>query len=311
MNQEGNANIQRDNIAPTVSIGMPVYNGEKYVREALDSLLAQTFTDFELIISDNASTDRTEPICREYAAQDARIRFVRQKRNEGAIANFNFVLDQAVGRYFMWAAADDVWDRRWIEVLLDDHAPDVAIAFGHVVNVDAESKVTRVVPYRPYTVGKTVRLLQYFFRQETDGKANLIYGIYRTAELKRRRFRVYGRCGICPSSSDMVFVFDHAQDGRLSTNASVVLGKRLIIDGARPAGSLAKRLRHLLLFDLIPHFFQYAAVARNPLLKILLVSFMPIKYVKTFLVEWFRLATRIMAVSAKKMKHTSAVRERV
>jgi len=72
---------------------MPVYNGEKYIREALDSLLAQTFTDFELIISDNASTDGTQVICEEYAARDPRIRYVRQRENRGAVANFRFVLD--------------------------------------------------------------------------------------------------------------------------------------------------------------------------------------------------------------------------
>ncbi len=102
--------------APRVSIGMPVYNGGLFIREALDSLLAQTFTDFELIISDNASTDGTESICREYADKDARIRYVRQAQNLGAAANFKFVLDESVGEYFMWAAADDVWLPTFVRV---------------------------------------------------------------------------------------------------------------------------------------------------------------------------------------------------
>ena len=101
-----------------ISIGMPVYNGAKFIREALNSLLGQTFTDFELIISDNASTDETETICREYAAKDVRIKYVRQVENLGAVANFKYVLDFATGEYFMWAAADDVWDQKWIEKLL-------------------------------------------------------------------------------------------------------------------------------------------------------------------------------------------------
>ena len=78
--------MTKSEIVPLVSIGMPVYNGEKYIREALDSLLAQTFTDFELIISDNASTDATEIICREYAAHYPQIRYVRQRVNRGAPA---------------------------------------------------------------------------------------------------------------------------------------------------------------------------------------------------------------------------------
>ena len=104
---------------PQVSIGMPVYNGEPFISEALDSLLDQTFTDFELIISDNASTDSTEAICRQYAAKDSRIRYVRQAENLGAPANFQFVLDQAVGKYFMWAAADDLQTPNYIEFHLN------------------------------------------------------------------------------------------------------------------------------------------------------------------------------------------------
>lgn len=101
---------------PQVSIGMPVYNGEPFIREALDSLLAQTFTDFELIISDNASMDCTEAICREYAGKDKRIRYVRQEENRGAMTNFQFVLDEAVGEYFMWAAADDHRTADFLEI---------------------------------------------------------------------------------------------------------------------------------------------------------------------------------------------------
>jgi glycosyltransferase involved in cell wall biosynthesis len=100
---------------PKVSIGMPVYNGEPFIREALDSLFAQTFINFELIISDNASTDRTEEICREYAERDTRIRYIRQMENIGASANFQFVLGQANGKYFMWAAADDIRSASFLE----------------------------------------------------------------------------------------------------------------------------------------------------------------------------------------------------
>ena len=78
---------------PKVSIGLPVYNGGEFIRAAIESILAQTFPDFELNISDNASTDETEAICRDYAAQDQRIRYVRQSTNLGAGANFKFVFE--------------------------------------------------------------------------------------------------------------------------------------------------------------------------------------------------------------------------
>lgn len=106
----------RSGCAPAVSIGMPVFNGERSLRAALDSLLEQSFTDFEVIISDNASTDQTESICRDYAARDNRIRYVRQPTNIGVAANFKFVLDEAQGEYFMWAACDDTRSPDFVEV---------------------------------------------------------------------------------------------------------------------------------------------------------------------------------------------------
>lgn len=90
-----------------ITIGMPVYNGERTLAAALEALLAQTHPAFRLVISDNASTDATARICADFAARDARITSVRQPCNIGAEANFQFVLDQADGEYFMWAAADD------------------------------------------------------------------------------------------------------------------------------------------------------------------------------------------------------------
>lgn len=87
---------------------MPVYNGEAVLKRAIDSMLAQTFSNFELIISDNNSTDKTADICQGYALKDKRIRYIRQPVNIGAAANFKFVFEQAKAGYYMWAAADDV-----------------------------------------------------------------------------------------------------------------------------------------------------------------------------------------------------------
>jgi glycosyltransferase involved in cell wall biosynthesis len=94
--------------SPVVSIGVPVYNGERFVRFALDSIVQQDYTDFELIISDNASTDSTGEICRSYAAQDSRIRYLRADVNQGATRNFRKVVEEARGKYFKWAYHDDV-----------------------------------------------------------------------------------------------------------------------------------------------------------------------------------------------------------
>ena len=104
-----------NNIRPKVALGMPVYNGEKFLRIRLDSLLTQTFTDFELIISDNASTDSTSLICEEFTKKDRRIRYIRQKKNMGVTWNFNFVLREAKSDYFAWVASDDIISRDFIE----------------------------------------------------------------------------------------------------------------------------------------------------------------------------------------------------
>ena len=109
---------------PKVTIGLPVYNGENYLREALDSLLWQTFRDFELIISDNASTDATREIILEYQHRDSRIRYVQQKSNVGASKNFLLVLAMAETELFMWASHDDIWAPNWLEVLISNLTPD-------------------------------------------------------------------------------------------------------------------------------------------------------------------------------------------
>lgn len=93
---------------PTVSIVIPVFNGENYLRDAIASILLQSYRDFELIISDNASTDATESICQEFCLKDSRIRYIRQSENIGAARNFNILVAEARGRYFKWMAHDDV-----------------------------------------------------------------------------------------------------------------------------------------------------------------------------------------------------------
>jgi glycosyltransferase involved in cell wall biosynthesis len=94
--------------APTLSVGLPVYNGERFLEDALESILSQTYEDFELVISDNASTDRTGDICREYASKEPRIRYLRLENNIGAAGNFNRVIDLSFGSHFRWASHDDL-----------------------------------------------------------------------------------------------------------------------------------------------------------------------------------------------------------
>jgi glycosyltransferase involved in cell wall biosynthesis len=123
---------------PRLSVGLPVYNGENFLAEALDSLLGQTFEDFELIISDNASTDRTEEICRAYASRDRRIRYTRNRENMGAAWNYNHLFHLASGEYFKWAAHDDVLHSDFLlkTVAALDRNPSVVLAYARVITID-------------------------------------------------------------------------------------------------------------------------------------------------------------------------------
>lgn len=127
---------------PRVSIGMPVFNGEEFIAEAIESLLNQSFTDFELLIADNASTDRTPEICQEFAARDSRIRWMPSPVNRGAAWNFNRLFFESTGEYFKWSAADDICAPTLLQKCVDvlDNDPDVVLCHCHTSKIDAKSE---------------------------------------------------------------------------------------------------------------------------------------------------------------------------
>lgn len=129
--------------SPRLTIGLVVYNGERYLRAALDSLLAQTHADYELLISDNGSTDTTEEIARDAASRDARIRYIRHPRNRGLAWNLNYVVREARGTYFMWAGHDDLHARNFIEECLAvlEARSDVVYAYGRTLLIDEHDRV--------------------------------------------------------------------------------------------------------------------------------------------------------------------------
>jgi len=137
------------NSGPRLSVGLPVYNGERYLAEAIDSLLGQTFEDFELIISDNASTDATADICHRYAKQDSRVRYFCQPRNIGLSPNHNFVVTKSRGEFFKWAAADDLYGRDLLQRCVDalGKYPDVVLAHSWTAAVDGAGNVTQAYEY--------------------------------------------------------------------------------------------------------------------------------------------------------------------
>lgn len=174
-------------VGPRVTVGLPVYNGERYLEEALASLLAQTYTDFEIVISDNASTDRTEEICRSFAASDPRVRYTRADTNRGGTWNFNRVVELSTGRYFRWAAHDDVvaptYLERCVGVLDDD--PRVALAHTKVELIDAAGESLGV--YEGPVARREDRRAWVRFHDAAlwSGRNHLIFGVLRRELLDR------------------------------------------------------------------------------------------------------------------------------
>lgn len=130
---------------PLLSIGLPVYNGARFLAEAIESLLAQDVADLELIISDNGSTDCTEQICRDAVQRDPRVRYYRSPTNRGAAWNYNTTFGLARGTYFRWAAHDDLCDRRHASACIDvlERRRDVSLAFTDVIEIDREGATIR------------------------------------------------------------------------------------------------------------------------------------------------------------------------
>jgi glycosyltransferase involved in cell wall biosynthesis len=176
---------------PRVSIGLPVYNGADFLRQAVDSILQQDFTDFELIICDNASTDETAAICEQYAAADPRVRYFRNATNIGAGPNYRRVFELARGGLFKWAAHDDVhlpgFLTRCVEVL--EHAPpSVVLVAPRAEAVDENGRKIRQ-DWQPETLDtrdpQPYQRAGYVLRNVAWATAQ--FGLYRTEQLRQTR----------------------------------------------------------------------------------------------------------------------------
>jgi glycosyltransferase involved in cell wall biosynthesis len=171
-----------------VTVGIPVYNGEEFVEQAIRSVLAQTYQDFELIIRDNASTDGTEEICRSLARRDGRIRYVRNPANLGAAPNFNAIVSDAGGEYFKWLAHDDLIEptflERCVELLDRDPAAVAACPRVRIIDRDGNKLEDYVSPFRNDHRDPAARLRE---RLRWGQKCFEVYGLIRLQELRRTK----------------------------------------------------------------------------------------------------------------------------
>lgn len=178
--------------APPLVVGLPVYNGERYLAQSLEALLGQTYEDFELIISDNASTDSTADICHDYARQDSRVRYVRQPTNLGAALNHYFVFEKSQSPLFKWASADDLYGRdlllRCVDALHEN--PDVVLAHSWTAAINSVGEVTQAHQYPLATdaLSAPERFRSMLFGAGEDGgliRADDQYGVIRAPVLRR------------------------------------------------------------------------------------------------------------------------------
>lgn len=167
-----------------VTIGLPVFNGEKYLAEAITSILDQTYTDFRLILADNASTDRTSDICKSFEKTDDRIRYVRHERNIGGIKNFNYVLSLNKSEYFKWVAHDDLCKPEFLQLCVEalDADPQVILAYPQTIDIDEQGRYLKL---RDTGLGLDAQSpYERFRRLIVQGHgATMLYGLHRASVL--------------------------------------------------------------------------------------------------------------------------------
>jgi glycosyltransferase involved in cell wall biosynthesis len=223
---------------PLVSIGMPVYNGEKYLRQALDSLLAQDYSNLALYISDNASTDGTPAICEWYCARDQRLHYYRNPTNLGILANWRRAFELAAGDLFMWAACDDCWSPNYLRTLVDCllSNPQAILAAGRIRFMDVNGNLYaghHNAPAREAN-GMLGPAKQLLWQHAT----NWLHGVYRKEALATFLPTFLTED---PWGSDLLFLLEICLAAEVVGSDEAIMYKRL--DGHGPLFTPRKRVQ--------------------------------------------------------------------
>jgi glycosyltransferase involved in cell wall biosynthesis len=184
------------NTKPLICIGMPVYNEENVLRQRLELITNQSFSDFEIIISDNGSTDKTQEICEELSKKDKRINYIRHEVNNGGFWNFSFVLRQAKTKYFVWASGDDIWSKEFLEkniqVLEKNEKTVGSIGEVSIFN-KIEDPLTHEIEIKVLRNTKKFQYVHPVFGDKNEkikfilnySMSSLVYAVYRTNKLQK------------------------------------------------------------------------------------------------------------------------------
>src|SRR5215831_6268459 len=171
---------------PRVSVGMPIYNREKYVAASIEAHLDKTYTDFELIVTDNASTDRSGEICRAYAAKDPRVKYFLNDRNLGASANYSRAFELSTGEFFRWSPSDDLVSLNLLECAVSvlDGDASVFVAYPRTRLIDTDGKITGDFDEHLHTMDERPSK-RWRHTAEHLRLGNLHYGLSRASTLRK------------------------------------------------------------------------------------------------------------------------------
>jgi glycosyltransferase involved in cell wall biosynthesis len=178
------------NVRPLISVGMPVFNEEKFLKQSIESILNQDYVNFELIISDNASTDQTEQICLDFEKKDRRVKYKRNRANLGALENFYKVFQEANGEFFMFAGGHDLWSNNFISTCLTtlQDCPETVLSFASTVWINEfDLCIEKKSPFYDTRGCDPVTRFMYVLW----GPMNPIYGIMRIRDMKKVRMNIH------------------------------------------------------------------------------------------------------------------------
>ena len=212
-----------ENIIPNLTVGMPVYNGENFLKQRLESILNQSYSNFILIISDNCSTDKSREICEDICKQDKRVIYFRHEENKGSYWNFNFLLKKAKTKYFVWAAVDDIWSQNFLEknVSVLEKNENIVGSIGeyYLYNKTEDSSTheikikilenTKKFQYVHPAYGDIEKKIRFYLNY---GMGGMIYAVYRTDKLQKAN--ILERYTNSPLwISDLAFILNVIKEG--------------------------------------------------------------------------------------------------
>lgn len=250
---------------PEITLALPVFNGANFIKDALDSIVGQSFTDFELIVCDNASEDDTCAIVQQYAANDSRIELIRNPRNIGASANYNLGFKHGRGKYLKWCAHDDTLSPNYLEACIGvmDANPDVALAFGSTLGITGQNEIVSPVGDETPSLDSNEPAKRFNQAIELSGTCFPIFGVFRRANLARSTLHrpYYGsdRAVLAEAAIMGKFIrveeaiFYNREHGQRSINIDDKVQRSLWQTGRKSRGAAAEHLQ------LARHLFQIAS----------------------------------------------------